>query len=469
MAKLGRRDFLSRGAVLISAGWAVPSFIAESARRIDEGSPFANVAHAAGRRVLVIVQLSGGNDGLNTVVPYTDPLYASPSGRTSLAVPAGSVLPLNGSVGLNPLLTRLKSRWDRGQVAIVQGVGYPNPNRSHFRGTEIWESATPDHRETKGWVGRYLEACACQRSDHLEAITVGSNVTAPTLWTEMSLVPAIASISSFRFTGSYLGTDPNNTQRASEIQTLRNALSQTNSRAEAEFLRQSVLVALTDAEILNAAAASYQPSGVYPANSFGDALRTVAQLAVVDVGTTIFYVSLGGFDTHASQAAAHPQLLDTLDRGIDAFMYDMEARGKANDVVLMTFSEFGRRLKQNSSGGGGTDHGTAAPMFLVGGGINHGLFGAHPSLSDLDQGDLKMTVDFRSVYATVLNDWLNITPTGVLGGNFPLLDLFPRPAGSPPRSRTTVNTAGPASPRPVHRVAAPPSGQPTVRAPAARP
>ncbi len=336
---LSRRSFLSRGATLVAAGWAVPSFIAETARLLDAG-PDASVmavptARAAGNKILVIIQLAGGNDGLNMVIPYADPAYAA--ARPNIAIPSAQVLQLNSSVGLHPNFTRLKSRFDRGQMAVVQGVSYPNPNRSHFRGTDIWESAVPDRLEAKGWVGRYLENCGCQRADHLEAMTVGSSQTAGTFWTEMALVPAVASISSFRYTGVNSGST---TQRNSEIQTLRNGLAQAEGTPEGEFLRQSILTALTDADILAAAAGSYTPRGSYPSNGFGNAMKLVAQMIGANVGTQIYYVSLGGFDTHSGQVAAQASLFSTLDQAIEGFLTDMDGISRTSDVTLMTFSEF---------------------------------------------------------------------------------------------------------------------------------
>lgn len=344
------------------------------------------------------------------------------------------MLSLNGSVGLHPSLTRLKARYDLGQVGVVQGVSYPNPNRSHFRGTDIWESAVPGRLESKGWVGRYLETCGCQRPDHLEAMTVGSTQTAGAFWTEMALVPAVASISNFRYTS--VGSTA---QRTSEIATLRSALAQSEGTQQGEMLRQSILTALTDSDILTAAAASYTPRGVYPANGFGNSMKLIAQLVAADVGTSIFYISLGGFDTHSGQSAAHASLFSTLDQSIDGFLYDMEQINKLDDVTLMTFSEFGRRVAQNGSAG--TDHGVAAPMFVIGGSVAGGLHGTYPSLTDLTSGDLKMSVDFRSVYGAVLEKWLNVPSSTLLEGTFPSLALFEEPVNCTPRPPVRISTS----------------------------
>jgi uncharacterized protein (DUF1501 family) len=434
---LTRRSFLKQGASLVAAGWAVPSFIAETARQLDWGGLEPRVAHAAGPKVLILIQLAGGNDGVNTVIPYANPAYAA--ARPGLAISPSQVLQIDGAVGLHPSLTRLRARYTQQQVAIVQGVSYPNPNRSHFRGTDIWESAVPDRLEAKGWVGRYLESCACQRPDYLEAMTVGSSQGAGAFWTEMALVPAVASISSFRYTSANSG---NTTLRNAEIAALRSALNQAEGTAEGEFLRQSMNLALDDADILASAASSYTPVGTYPNNTFGNSMKLIAQLIAANVGTSIFYVSLGGFDTHSDQLTAHANLFTTLDQSIDALMIDLERVGRLDDVAMMTFSEFGRRLAQNGSSG--TDHGVAAPMFVIGGGVSGGLYGEYPSLTDLSSGDLKMKVDFRQVYATVLDDWLGMSPTNVLGGSYAQLPLFAPTASCAPRPpvQVRVNKTG---------------------------
>jgi uncharacterized protein (DUF1501 family) len=449
MAALTRRGLLQNGATMIAAGWAVPSFIAETARIVEQGGATASTANAAGRRILVLVQLQGGNDGMNTVIPYGDGNYYQK--RPTLGIPQGSVLPLSGYVGLHPSLTRMKARYEASQMTVVQGVGYPNPSRSHFRGTDVWNSGVPERLEPKGWMGRYLQNCSCARADHLEALGVGSGSVSPAFWTEMSLVPAIASVSSFRYAA---GDYANTSQRNAELAILNTALAQAEGTPEAEFLRQSMNTALTDSTIIANAASSFTPAGNYPANAFGNSMKLTAQLVGADVGTSIFHVSLGSFDTHISQLENQAQLLATLDQSLDAFMVDMERIGKANDVILMTFSEFGRRVAQNTSSG--TDHGTAAPMIILGGGVKKELFGTYPSLTDLDNGDLKATVDFRSVYATILQDWLGMsaaTSTTVLGGNYSTLGIL---KGTTPRSGNGIQPPGPTpTPAPAPTLCAP--------------
>ncbi|MFN8524937.1 MAG: DUF1501 domain-containing protein [Chloroflexota bacterium] len=447
-----RRRFLETGATLISTGWAVPSFIAATASLLDPENPLRPKpveASTPNGRILVLLQLGGGNDGINTVIPYGDARYYDATVRPDLAIPANQVLQLSSYVGLHPNLSRLKTRWDRGQVGVVQGVGYPNATRSHFRGTDIWESAVPTRFEASGWVGRYIEqriaSCSCSL-DNLEAITAGSSTSAGTFWTEMALVPAVASISSFRYTSVNTSTSPTNTQRTSEIATLRTALAQTDGHAEAEFLRKSIRTALDDSDIVAAAATKYTPIGNYGTSGLGNSLKMIAQLIGSNsTNTAVYYCSLGGFDTHTGQLTSHGNLMNTLDQTVDAFFADIENIGKANQVTLMTFSEFGRRLAQNGTGtAAGTDHGLAAPMFVIGGNVAGGLYSTYPSLqaSALSGGDIQRTVDFRQVYATILEDWLGVPSSGILESAYTKLPFFRPPPNPSAPSRTGAAVGG---------------------------
>jgi hypothetical protein len=237
-------------------------------------------------------------------------------------------------------------------------------------------------------------------------------------WTELTLVPAISSLAAFQ----YGSPRANPAARSYEVQALRSALAQTRDRPEEEFLRQSTLIALDDAEVLARVTQSYQTPVAYPPGYLGESLKSIVQVIAGDVGTRVFFATLGGFDTHAGQAVQQERLLSELDGSIEAFLQDVERIGRLDDVMLMTFSEFGRRVLENGSTG--TDHGTAEPMFIVGGGVQGGLHGSCPTLADLDEGDLKYTTDFRSVYGSVLTDWLGTPATEqVLGGTFPPLPL----------------------------------------------
>jgi uncharacterized protein (DUF1501 family) len=417
---LQRRDFIKRGVGLVAASMVVPSFLAETARILDLGPAVAAAQvgpHAtadASRRILVVLLLAGGNDGINTVIPYGDPLYYR--ARPSLAVPREQVLPLSDTVGLSPALPRLKARFDAGQVAVVQGVGYPNPNRSHFRAMDIWQTAVPDRIEQSGWLGRYLQACSCGTNKQLEGISLGATVQ-KSFWTELTLVPAISNLAAFRYGNPRANPDASQY----EVEALRRALSQARGRPEEEFLRQATRTALDDADTMERVAQGYQTTVEYPQSPLSQSLKTIAQVIAGDIGTRVFFATLGGFDTHANQPFQQQRLLTELDGSIDAFMQDLERLGRQDDVMVMTFSEFGRRVQQNASNG--TDHGTAEPLFMVGGGVQGGLHGTYPSLSDLDRGDLKYTTDFRSVYSSVLQGWLGTAPEQILGGAYPRLPL----------------------------------------------
>ncbi len=417
---VNRRDFLRRGVGLVASGLVVPTFVAETARILERG-PKVAAASAAGRsaanfdrRILVVLLLAGGNDGLNTLVPYGDPLYYN--ARPALAIPREQILPIDGNVGLNPALRQLKARYDAGQVGIVQGVGYPNPNRSPFRAMDIWQTAVPEWVEPTGWLGRYLQACACGTGKHLEGIALGPTVQR-SFWTELALVPAISNLAAFQY-----GTPRGNpTARGYEVEALRRALTQTRGRPEEEFLRRSTQIALDDADALGQVAQSYQTTVAYPQSPLAESLKTIAQIIAGDVGTRVFFATLGGFDTHAYQAAQQTRLLTDLDTSLEAFLQDVEHLGRHDDVAVMTFSEFGRRVHENGSGG--TDHGTAEPLFVVGGAVRGGLHGTYPSLADLDRADLKYTTDFRSVYGSVLQGWMGVPAAQILGGDFPMVPL----------------------------------------------
>jgi uncharacterized protein (DUF1501 family) len=372
----------------------------------------AETPTATSKNILVAVQLSGGNDGLNTLIPFGDPGYYQ--ARTSLAIPTSDVLQLTDSVGLHPNLGGLKTLYDQKLVAIVQGVGYPNPNRSHFRSMDIWHTARPDIIERTGWLGRYLDACQCGQDQPLPAVSAGDQLNS-LFYAEHTLVPAVASIGGF----SLQTESGDRNSRDVQIQTLRNIYQQAgNWPAHEALMRKTAVQAMDGADQLAQAAGAYHSAVQYPANNpLAAQLQMVAQIIAGDLGTRIFSVQLGGFDTHAAQFNQQANLLQQLGDALDAFEQDLAAMGKQNDVLLMSFSEFGRRVAQNGSNG--TDHGTAEPMFVIGGRVAGGLYGAYPALADLDDnGDLKFGTDFRNVFAAVLRDHLGLEPTPVLAGTY---------------------------------------------------
>ena len=412
---LTRRSLIGRGALLVASGFLAPSFITRTAMALDgPSSALGPVALDSSKknRILVVLQLSGGNDGINTLIPFADPNYSQL--RPSLGFAANEVLHLTDSVGLNPNLSKLKTMYDQGKVAVVQGVGYPNPNRSHFRSMDIWHSARPDTFERSGWLGRYVSACECARDNALPAISVGDQLNTM-FWTDTTLVPAVASIGAF----SFLTDTKYKNDRTFQMQTLQNIYSQAGNWSAYEgLIRRGTLQALAGSDELQKVAASYQSPVQYPANNgLANQLKMVAQVIAGNLGTRLFSVSMGGYDTHANQKPTQDKNLAQLGDALEAFMQDLANMQQQDNVVIMAFSEFGRRVKQNGSGG--TDHGTAEPMFIIGNKVQGGLYGTYPSLSDLDNnGDLKFNADFRSVYAGVLKDVVGADPAPILAGSF---------------------------------------------------
>ncbi|MDQ6674087.1 MAG: DUF1501 domain-containing protein [Chloroflexota bacterium] len=411
-----RRSLITRGALLVASGFLAPSFITRTAVALDGRSSAlgpVSLDPTKKSRILVVLQLSGGNDGINTVIPFTDPGYAKL--RPTLGFASGEVLRLTDSIGLNPNLTKLKAFYDQGKLAVVQGVGYPNPNRSHFRSMDIWHSARPDTFERSGWLGRYVAACECAQDNRaMPAISVGDQINTM-FWTDTTLVPAVASIGAF----SFLTDTKYKNDRTFQMQTLQNIYSQAGNWSSSESLiRRATLQALAGSDELQQVAASYKSPVVYPANNgLASQLKTVAQVIAGNLGTRLFSVSMGGFDTHANQKVNQDKLLGQLGNALDAFMQDLAIMNKQDDVTIMTFSEFGRRVKENGSNG--TDHGTAEPMFIIGNRVQGGIYGTYPSLGDLDNnGDLKFNADFRSVYAGILRDVVGADPDPILAGSY---------------------------------------------------
>ncbi len=397
-----RRRFLQStlgGSALVAAGGlAVPEFLLRSAL----------AAPRQGTKILVVVQLSGGNDGLNTVIPYRDPLYRQ--ARPTLAISPAQVIKLNDELGWHPSLADLEKLWQQGDVSIVQGVGYPNPNRSHFRSMDIWHSAQPENpRPNTGWLGRFLD-----RSSHetLAALHLGGESL------PLALVGRRAAAPSLRDPQSLQLRPGVNSQRLRQLALTQQA---PNSALE-QFVRTGLLTALDASGRISQALKEEPAASPYPSSSLAQKLRTVAALIDAELPTRIYYVSLAGFDTHVKQQGAHAALLQQYAGALAAFAQDLQARGHWDRVVVLTFSEFGRRVRENASAG--TDHGTAAPVFLLGGSVRGGLVGDHPSLEDLDAGDLKFHTDFRRIYATLLEKWLGADSQSVLGRRFPALELL---------------------------------------------
>jgi uncharacterized protein (DUF1501 family) len=404
-----RRKFLQTtigSSTLLSMGLTAPQFLTCGARAAET---------APGEKVLVVVQLSGGNDGLNTVIPIADEAYAK--NRIVLGIPKDQVLKIDEHFGLHPQMTGFRKLIDDGRLAIVQGVGYPNPDRSHFRSMDIWHTAKSDVEDkTDGWLGRCLDCSARTSGGDVPALHLGPNPSPLALNSLKTPVPSIESLESFRMRSD------NGALPLPSLSKLAEA-ARPDAPELLEFMRHSTLSAYSSSEEVQEVLKQEREATGYPAFALAQKLKQIAQLIDAGLATRIYYVSLDGFDTHANQLAGHAALLNELSAGVSAFVDDLARRSQIDRVLVLCFSEFGRRVRENASQG--TDHGTAAPVFLAGGGLVPGLIGAQPSLTDLDaEGDLKFHTDFRRLYATLLARWLDCPIEPVLGRAYEPLPLL---------------------------------------------
>lgn len=404
--KSTRREFLHQAAVFSALGFA-PQFLARAA------APEVNAIHGfKDDRVLVVVQLGGGNDGLNTVIPFGDDAYYR--ARPKLGIKPGELLKLNDHVGLNRRLDGLMNLYDQGKLGIVQGVGYPNPDRSHFRSMEIWQTASEsDEYLGHGWIGRYFDNECSGEARPQAGLAVDAE--RPQAF-EGKRGFGIATESPSRF-----GWERGDLFADEHLYEMANAPASQGDDT-LDFLRHTAMNALNGSRQVRAAAERGKVDTQIQQRRSLNHLDTVAGLIRGGLETRIYYVSTSGFDTHANQPVQHGNLLGNVGTALARFQAQLEADGTADRVTTLVFSEFGRRVQENGSGG--TDHGTAAPMFLIGNQVQPGLHGKAPSLTDLDNGDLKFTTDFRSVYATLLNDWFATNPKAILNRDFESLPLI---------------------------------------------
>ncbi len=425
---LTRREFVQKGLTMVATSWTVPAFITRTALAMNNPWDVAEVASRPGvpdDRILVVVQLGGGNDGLNAVIPYTQDAYYRV--RPTLAVPQKDIVRISDELGLHPSLAKAKELYDQGAMAIVQGVGYPNPSRSHFRSMEIWQTADPEGRVARyGWIGRYFDSKCPVCEQPTVGVNVGSSMPMA-LQSESGIGVSLEQPEAFQWMPAMNGIGATEEQ---ELFKLLNApavvpgspgilLGGSGGGTEPgtiDFLRHTAMNAYVSSERVRDAVKGYRGGVDYPNSQFASAMRLIAQMIAGKLPTKVYYAHMGGFDTHAAQHGTHERLLEQFAGGVATFYKDLQAQGNAERVVVLGFSEFGRRVAENGSGG--TDHGTAAPMFVFGKALKGGLYGAQPSLSDLVDGDLKHVVDFRSVYATVLDRWLGADPTKILGQDF---------------------------------------------------
>ena len=419
--KISRRAMIKDGLLVVSAGMIMPTIfsrgVASAHAQALDGSRFAQVATD---HTLIVVQMAGGNDGLNTVVPFTDPLYHQM--RPTLGITDSQVLQLDTRLGLHPNLAPLKQLWDVGHLAIVEGVGYPNQSLSHFQAMDIWQTLDLNGNGSEGWLGKLVTGLVDQQGHPFKSLDIGVQ-TAQALASISTQVPTVANVQSYRLYPDPADRDAGNA-RVQALLNLYNSYPQTAPYAA--LLDTTALSAQEGSRQLHTADAQYQPAVTYPNGPFAAGLKVLAEAIVQGLGLRVGYVTLGGFDTHANQQQTHNVLMTTLANGLSAFYTDLAKHGKADNVVVMTWSEFGRRVEENGSLG--TDHGTAAPLFVLGNAVNKGIFGEPPSLSNLDNnGNLKYTVDFRSVYATVLDRWMGASSTDILGGSFGSQNFLPQP------------------------------------------
>lgn len=389
-----RRTFLQTGS-LATASLLVPKFL-----KAFEGAPLV----PPGNKVVVVLQLSGGNDGLNTVIPTRNDLYYS--ARPRLGIGRTDALALNDEAGLHPALTAFREAYDEGALAILNSVGYPEPDRSHFRSMDIWQTGSPSSEYwNTGWLGRYLDA-QCR------------DCAQPTQALEVDDVLSLA-LKGDRKKGLAF-KDPKRLFSTSNEKFFRDVAARhkaDHNERPAEYLYQTMAETLSSADYIYKQSRLRPTTATYPDTELGRGLKTISSLILSDINTKVYYISLGSFDTHVGQAGQQQRLFNELNGAVGAFVKDLKSAGRFNDLLLFTFSEFGRRVAQNASGG--TDHGTAGPMFLLSGALRQkGLLNALPDLTDLDEGDLKHQVDFRRVYATILSNWLGADDKAVLGQSF---------------------------------------------------
>lgn len=403
---LTRRDFLKTGSIsapLISTMGTAPMFL--------PATLLGHEQHTANDRILVVVELDGGNDGINTIVPFRDDGYARH--RTALRLPSDRLIRITDNLGVHPSLRKLTDCYHAGQLAIVQGVGYPNPSRSHFRSMDIWHSAIgPEQPQTGlGWIGRALD----EKTDNANvvAMSLGARATPLALRGRRCVASSIQSVKQFSLSGASSSLVENRPTSDSDSSAL-------------QFARRTQVTALETLRQLRESSKNRGKvaSREYPSGKLSEQLSLVANLIGAELPCRVYYVRQSGYDTHAGQLPTHARLLRQLSEGLAAFQGDLQRSGLADRVTVITFSEFGRRVRENS--GEGTDHGTAGPVLLLGNNVAGGIHGRTPDLSDTVNGDLKMSVDFRSVYASILGKWLKVNSHRALEAEFPTIPLFKR-------------------------------------------
>jgi uncharacterized protein (DUF1501 family) len=397
-----RRDFLKNSTLAVAGTFFVPAFMKPfEALALEELSLYKN---------LVIIQLSGGNDGLNTVVPFGNDIYYQK--RKNIALKPEELIKLNDMQGLNPNLAALREIYDQGWMTIINDVGYPNPDRSHFRSMDIWQTGSDSNQFlSTGWIGRYLDSNCETCKFPYTAIEVDDSLS-------LALKGGLKKGMALK--------DPNalfkNTNEAFFKQMVNNSKDHLDEN-NLGYLYKTMIETSSSANYIQQTSKVYESKTTYPATGFANQLKTVSKFISSGLKTKVYYVSLSGFDTHVNQLQQQGNLLKQYGEGISAFLNDLKLHDKLNDTLVITFSEFGRRVEQNASNG--TDHGTANNMFIFGGKLTkQGIFNSAPNLTDLDNGDLKYQVDFREIYGTILDKWLDVNNQAILTKKFQTLDFI---------------------------------------------
>lgn len=376
------------------------------------------MADGAREPVLVVLQLSGGNDFLNTIVPFDNGIYHD--SRPTVHVAEDQVIPLDNTLGFHPQLSRLTELYNRDMIAIVQGIGYPNHNRSHFRGMDIWHTCEPEQVATEGWLGKAIRDLDPRHENVLTGISIGRGLPRAMAAPEVP-VTSVGDLDSYGLMSGIKAQE----QRTEALDIFRQMYTPAvGAGLVSDYLSRTGVDVLTGADLLKQAPEKYQSTVQYADNPLAKSLRDVARVHLAGLGTRVFYTQHGGYDSHATQLATHPKLLGDMSAAVADFFQDLEEHDAADNVVMLVFTEFGRRVKDNGSG---TDHGSGGGAYIIGKPVQGGLYGEYPSLDpsqQLNGEDLKHHVDFRGVYSTVLEQWLGLDAIPVVGGSYEQLHPF---------------------------------------------
>ena len=366
--------------------------------------------------ILVVLQLSGGNDVLNTVVPYGDGLYYD--FRPTTGITEDNVIPLDGRFGLHPAMGRIKDLWDQGNVAVVNGIGYPKPDRSHFRSMDIWHTAEPEKLIAEGWLGRVIRELDPQKQNVCTGVSFGTGMPRA-MYLSGTPAMSVSQLEGYGLLTTLSGEKQRRALNAFTRMYMPEEFEEQNMMLE--HIGQTGIDAMTGADLLKAAPLGYQSNVEYAPDPLSQSLRGIAQVHLAGLGTRVFYTQIGGFDVHGNEVNMQSKLWDNVSRSVGDFFDDLKEHDAADEVVMLVFTEFGRRVKDN---GNGTDHGSGGGAFLIGERVNGGFYSDYPSLAPSEQlnGDLHFNNDFRSLYSSVLDQWLGINPAPIVNGKFDQFD-----------------------------------------------